>query len=101
MCGSVASLIVGLTWGGIIYEWSDTRVIAPIIIGGISLLFLVPLELRVFKYPCFPKAIFVSKTAYLCYVVCFFHGTFSMAPFLLQSNFLSVYDGSLTYPGSN
>ena len=43
---STTSIVIGLTWGGVVYAWSSARVLVPLILGIVGLLGFFVYEAR-------------------------------------------------------
>jgi len=49
--GSTTSVVIGLTWGGVLYPWSSAHVLSPLVIGLVGLAVFVFYEIYVCKPP--------------------------------------------------
>ncbi|KAH9962019.1 iron permease [Lactifluus volemus] len=51
--GSITSLVIGLTWGGVRFPWSSVHVLAPLVVGFVGMSLFVIYEL----YLCAPPVV--------------------------------------------
>jgi hypothetical protein len=49
--GSITSVVIGLTWGGVRYPWSSSHVLVPLIFGFVGLILFVIYEFYLCKPP--------------------------------------------------
>jgi hypothetical protein len=49
--GSTASVVIGLTWGGVQYPWSSPRVLSPLVLGLVGLGVFIIYEIYFSKPP--------------------------------------------------
>jgi MFS family permease len=68
------SILVGLSWGGSSYRWSEWQTIVPIAVGGAVLLALVFYESKWALHPQFGSKVFRSRMMIMTYLGCFLHG---------------------------
>ncbi|KAH9993506.1 major facilitator superfamily domain-containing protein [Russula compacta] len=52
--GSITSVVIGLTWGGVQYPWSSAHVLSPLIVGLIGLVVFAIYEIYLCKPPVVP-----------------------------------------------
>ncbi|KUI57113.1 hypothetical protein VP1G_04445 [Cytospora mali] len=71
---SLTGFLFGLTTGGVIYDWSSWRVLAPLIIGPIGLGLFGFWEFRYAKEPIINKGIFNNWDMIVVYIMTVFHG---------------------------
>lgn len=60
---STVSVLIGITWGGVVYPWSSYKVIVPLILGFVGLGLFVTYEGNICKNPSLPKEIIINRTA--------------------------------------
>lgn len=93
LLGSVISLLIGITDGGVLHPWSSWRVIGPLIGGGTGLILFFCLELipnPLARDPVLPRRLFSNRTAATCFFMTFTHGIITygliyMLPIYFQS----------------
>ena len=68
------AVLVGLTWGGSLYRWSEWQTIVPIAIGTAVFLALVFYESKWALHPLFGRRVFRSRMMVMTYLGCFLHG---------------------------
>jgi hypothetical protein len=61
--GSTASLLIPLSWGGVMYDWSSWRTLVPLLIGVAGLLAFAYYEYRFASHPIIPHTIFQNRTS--------------------------------------
>jgi MFS family permease len=66
--------LVGLTWGGSLYRWSEWQTLVPISGGGAVFLALVFYESKWALHPLFGRKVFRSRMMAMTYLGCFLHG---------------------------
>jgi len=72
------SAILGLTWGGVAYEWTSYKVLVPLILGLAGIVLFVYLE-RYAKHPTVPFDILTTRTAIAGYITTFLHSVVVLA----------------------
>ncbi|KAL3481047.1 major facilitator superfamily domain-containing protein [Aspergillus californicus] len=72
--GSLASFLIPLTWGGIVYPWSSWRTLVPLLIGIAGLLVFTAYEILYAKDPIIPPLIFQNRTAAVSFAGSFLQG---------------------------
>ena len=60
--GSSTAFLLGLTWGGVRYEWSSARVITPIVLGLMGILAFMIYEAKVPEEPTVPWRLLSNRT---------------------------------------
>ncbi|KAL2266710.1 hypothetical protein VTJ83DRAFT_6062 [Remersonia thermophila] len=73
--GGLTSFLIGISWGGIQYEWSSGEAITPIVAGVLSI--IVALVWEVYGSACEPflrPSLFTSLSALATYVAALFQG---------------------------
>jgi predicted membrane channel-forming protein YqfA (hemolysin III family) len=71
---STTSLLIGISWGGVMYPWDSWRTLVPIIIGFAGLFGFVFYEKHVAADPVIRLRVFKSRTSLVNYAGTFFHG---------------------------
>ncbi|KAJ7589047.1 Mfs1.2 [Mycena floridula] len=68
---STISMVIGLTWGGVVYEWQSPRVLIPLILGiaGIAVFFVY--EARYCRNPMVPFVLLSNRSSLSGYVQTF------------------------------
>ncbi|SPO29780.1 related to Major Facilitator invovled in MEL transport [Ustilago trichophora] len=75
--GSVTSVLIAVTEGGIKYHWSNWRVWVPLVVGVLGLVLFLVIEWvpnRLAPKPVFPLDLFTNRTSAIAYVQTFIHG---------------------------
>ncbi|KAI1842923.1 hypothetical protein JX266_010941 [Neoarthrinium moseri] len=85
MTGAFASLIIGLTWGGSTYPWSDGRVIATLVIGCVLLIAFGLFERLVVKEGILDHRLFQSRNFAILLLVCTIDGILLLGVNVLYS----------------
>ncbi|RAK96632.1 MFS multidrug transporter [Aspergillus ibericus CBS 121593] len=67
-------LLIGINWGGTLYEWSNWHVLVLLSAGGVSMLVLVLYELFWAVHPIFSSAVFNSLAKTMLYLGSLLHG---------------------------
>lgn len=71
---SSTSFIIPLTWGGVIYPWSSSRTLVPLIVGACGLISFVLYEKFFAKEPVIRLSVFGNRTGVVTYLGTFVHG---------------------------
>ncbi|KAK0421857.1 iron permease [Armillaria borealis] len=92
ICGTTLA-IIGLTWGGIRYDWTDKHVLAPLIIGFALLAAFGWYEVKVPVRPTIPSDLLTNRTtlsaiSILYYLPVFFQSAFGASPIRSAVDFL-------------
>ncbi|KAF9063471.1 Mfs1.2 [Rhodocollybia butyracea] len=84
---STTSVVIGLTWGGVQFSWSSSKVLVPLILGlsGICVFFIY--EFRYAKNPIVPYTIISNRTSCSGYIQTFI----TPIPVLAMAYYLPVY----------
>lgn len=75
--GSVTSILIAVTEGGIKYHWSSPRIWVPLVVGvlGLGLFFVIEwIPNRLSRKPVFPLELFQNRTSAFAYLQTFIHG---------------------------
>lgn len=75
----LCSFLIGISWGGTSYPWSDWRVLTPLILGTSSALVLALYETNWAARPFFHKNDFSTLPVLMMYTGSFLHG-FTVCP---------------------
>ncbi|TBU37707.1 major facilitator superfamily domain-containing protein [Dichomitus squalens] len=73
--------LIGLTWGGVAYKWSDAHTLATLIIGFVFIGLFFVYEWLVPKEASIPWDVVSNRTSVSAYLGTFFHGITSTAVF--------------------
>ncbi|KAM5536101.1 hypothetical protein V8D89_010200 [Ganoderma adspersum] len=79
--------LIGLTWGGVSYKWTDARTLVTLIIGFVLIGVFFVYEWLVPKEPSIPWEVISNRTSLSAYIGTFLHGTVAAALFY----YLPVY----------
>jgi hypothetical protein len=77
------SAILGLTWGGVTYPWSDHHVLVPLILGFFGLIAYVFYEANFVKEPTLPAKELTNRTSLVGYWTNFLHGLITIGKLIL------------------
>ncbi|CAG8195873.1 unnamed protein product [Penicillium salamii] len=86
-------ILVGLSWGGVSYLWSQWETIVPIVLGVVAILALGLYEFKWALHPQFGRRVFRSKMMIMTYLGCFLHGLV----FFCHLQFFALYFMSAHY----
>ncbi|KAH9883405.1 general substrate transporter [Xylariomycetidae sp. FL2044] len=70
---STVSVLIGITWGGQVYEWNSYHVIVPLVLGFVGLGLFVAFEWTLAKNPSLPRDVLLNRTAATVLGVTFLH----------------------------
>ncbi|KAG6909191.1 hypothetical protein DXG01_001705 [Tephrocybe rancida] len=68
---STTSVVVALTWGGVVYAWSSARVLVPLILGLLGMALFLVYEAKFAKNPIVPFEVLSNRTSFSGYVQTF------------------------------
>ncbi|PUU73291.1 major facilitator superfamily domain-containing protein [Tuber borchii] len=71
---SMMSLLIPITWGGVMYPWDHWRTLVPLVLGIVGLVGFVLYEKFVAKEPLIRLGVFSTRTALANYVGTVMHG---------------------------
>jgi len=71
---STTSILIPISWGGVMYSWSSWRTLVPLILGFLGLVAFVPYEIYLAKEPMIRLGIFSNRSSTLVYFQTFIHG---------------------------
>ncbi|TKY88462.1 hypothetical protein EX895_002450 [Sporisorium graminicola] len=75
--GSVTSILIAVTEGGVKYHWSSPRVWVPLLVGVLGMGLFCAIEWvpnRLSRKPVFPLELFSNRTSAFAYLQTFVHG---------------------------
>jgi MFS family permease len=88
-------VLLGLNFGGAIFEWDSAKVVALLVVGGLMIFAFVYSEARVSRYPLMPMTLFKNWSNVAAFLVTFFHGfVFIASEYYLPLYFQSVLEAS-------
>ncbi|KAH9929006.1 Mfs1.1 [Epithele typhae] len=61
--GASCAIAIAITWAGVQFPWSSAQVLAPLIIGGVSLVLWFVYETRLATHPAVPMVILSNRTS--------------------------------------
>ncbi|RPB04522.1 MFS general substrate transporter [Choiromyces venosus 120613-1] len=71
---SMMSLLIPITWGGVMYPWDHWRTLVPLILGIVGLAGFVLFEMFVAKEPLIRLGVFATRTSLVNYLGTVMHG---------------------------
>lgn len=69
--GSIICLLLALQWGGTTYPWNRGKVLAPLIVAGVSFAAFLAYESLREGEPLIPRSVIFNRTAGLCMLYAF------------------------------
>ncbi|KAF9063204.1 major facilitator superfamily domain-containing protein [Rhodocollybia butyracea] len=84
---STTSVVIGLTWGGVQFSWSSSRVLVPLILGLLGMCIFFLYEFWYAKDPIVPYTLLSNRTSCSGYIQTFI----TPIPVLAVSYYLPVY----------
>jgi hypothetical protein len=72
--GCTLMILLGLDFGGVLFPWNSTKVIALLVVGGAMIFAFIYSEMKFAKYPLIPMSLFKRRTNVAAFLVVFFHG---------------------------
>ncbi|KAF7330929.1 Mfs1.2 [Mycena venus] len=99
---STISMVIGLTWGGVVFPWNSPHVLVPLILGFIGLVLFFIYEARYCKNPIVPFVLLSNKSSLSGYIQTFINSVGT----LIVGYYLPVYyqackDASVIRSGVN
>lgn len=86
--GSTSAVLYALTYAGTEYSWSDSRILASLIIGLVGMVAFFAFEYSPFpKFPTVPPRLFANRTSTIGFFITFIHALMT----LWTLYFLPVY----------
>ncbi|KAI0750018.1 major facilitator superfamily domain-containing protein [Daedaleopsis nitida] len=71
---STTAIVIGLTWGGVLYAWSSPRVLVPLILGFVGLFGFFVYEAKWATNPMVPISLLQNRTSIMSrYIQTFVH----------------------------
>ncbi|PIL24610.1 MFS general substrate transporter [Ganoderma sinense ZZ0214-1] len=61
--GATCAIVLGLTWGGVVFPWTSYQVLVSICVGGAALLSFLLYEWRFCQYPAVPFYLLSNRTS--------------------------------------
>ena len=92
--------VLGLTWGGAEYEWSDAATLVPIIGGSALLAFFFYYEKQWAHYPIVPFQILADRTCLASYLISATHGIVAVALIYYLPSWFQAVKGQGAIAGS-
>ncbi|KAF2085673.1 MFS general substrate transporter [Saccharata proteae CBS 121410] len=71
---SVTGLLIPITWGGVMYDWSSWRTLVPLVVCGVALIAFIIYEDRFAKNPLIRTRVFKNRTAASVFFQTVIHG---------------------------
>ncbi|KAG0138126.1 major facilitator superfamily domain-containing protein [Tuber indicum] len=71
---SMMSLLIPITWGGVMYPWDHWRTLVPLVLGIVGIAGFVLYEKFVAKEPLIRLGVFTTRTALVNYLGTIMHG---------------------------
>lgn len=72
--GSMTSLLIPLTWGGVMYSWSSWRTLVPLLVGAVGLIGFCFFEAYLAPEPLLRLSVFSNRTANIAFFTTTIHG---------------------------
>lgn len=69
-----AGIIVGISWGGVLYQWVSWQTLLPISVGAVIFVLLVVYEAKWALHPQFGASVFRTRPMFMTYLGYFCHG---------------------------
>ncbi|KAH6866779.1 MFS transporter-like protein [Alternaria rosae] len=93
--GFTLMILLGLDFGGVIFPWDSSKVIALLVVGGVMIFAFIYSEAKVAKYPLIPMTVFRRRTNVAAFLVVFFHGfVFIAGEYYMPLYFQAVLEAS-------
>ncbi|KAE8448825.1 hypothetical protein EG329_008827 [Mollisiaceae sp. DMI_Dod_QoI] len=67
LISSATSILIAISWGGILFSWSSAHTLAPLLLGITGIAIFVAWEVYFAKRPLIPMSIFNNRTAATVY----------------------------------
>jgi hypothetical protein len=84
--GSVCSLLIGITWGGIEHPWASAPTLVPIVMGVLGLAVTIYWEVAFTSQPFLRLNLFGTMTAKATYAMSFLQGSIVSIPITCSSS---------------
>ncbi|KAL2406543.1 MFS transporter L2 [Exophiala dermatitidis] len=72
--GSLTSILIPLTWGGVMYSWSSWRTLVPLLVGAVGCVGFCFFEAYLAPEPLMRLSVFGNRTANLAFFCTALHG---------------------------
>lgn len=102
---ATTSFLIPLTWGGVMYDWSSWRVLAPLILGFFGVVGFVLYSTYISSEPLIRRSLFNSPTAITAYAGTLIHGIlvwsllyYMPLYFEVAKDYTPVYSGIAIFP---
>ncbi|PQE32818.1 mfs multidrug transporter protein [Rutstroemia sp. NJR-2017a WRK4] len=102
---STTSLLIPITWGGVMYTWESVRTLVPLLVGVGGLVMFLVYNVCISKDPLIRRSLFNSPTAIVAYFGTFVHGIavwsllfYMPLYFEVAKNFTSIQSGIGLFP---
>ncbi|KAM3075389.1 hypothetical protein ACMFMF_006064 [Clarireedia jacksonii] len=102
---STTSLLIPVTWGGVMYPWKSVRTLVPLLIGIGGLIIFLVYTVCISKDPLIRRSLFNSPTAIVAYFGTLVHGIavwsllfYMPLYFEVAKNFSSIQSGIGLFP---
>ncbi|KAJ5152120.1 hypothetical protein N7492_010415 [Penicillium capsulatum] len=82
-----AGIVVGVSWGGVLYQWTSWQTLLPIAVGAVIFMLLVVYEVKWATHPQFGATVFRTRPMLMTYIGYFCHGFVVFC----QLQFLVIY----------
>jgi len=64
---SITTLLIGISWGGVMYPWNSLATQLPLVVGFLLLLIWVLYSYGICKAPMIPLIVLADRTAAISY----------------------------------
>lgn len=72
--GFTLMILLGLDFGGVLFPWNSSKIIALLVVGGVLVFAFIYSEARIAKHPLIPMSLFRKRTNVATLLLVFFHG---------------------------
>jgi hypothetical protein len=72
--GFTLMILLGLDFGGVLFPWNSSKIIALLVVGGVLIFAFIYSEARIAKHPLIPMSLFKKRTNIATLLLVFFHG---------------------------
>ncbi|KAM5530941.1 hypothetical protein V8D89_015386 [Ganoderma adspersum] len=66
--GATCAIVLGLTWGGVVFPWSSYQVLVPLCVGAVAAIAFILYEWRYCDYPAIPLYLLSNRTSLSGYI---------------------------------
>ncbi|ORY62307.1 major facilitator superfamily domain-containing protein [Pseudomassariella vexata] len=74
LTATVASILIALTWGGTLYSWKSSNVLAPFLVGLAGLVIFALHQVSFSPSPITPSRLFSHRASLIGFAISFLHG---------------------------